>query len=397
MIDMAVDRFTAKKILRQLFDKPQIETVSVRESLGRVLAEDVRADFDFPDTVKSAVDGYAHVPGYASYILKGETGAGRKGPASISDNETVFVMTGATVPEGATAVARVEDCTDDGGVVAVPEMKAGENINNIGEECLKGALIAECGSRIEDCLYPVLFNLGRREVQVYKRQKIGIFVTGDEILEVEDGYSKGLVFNTNRYILESFFAKAGFDFEYFGHVKDRREEVAAAFEKMSEKYDIIISSGGISMGKYDFVKDVFRSFGYEVLFERTKIKPGSPLIAAKKNGCAFIGMPGYPAAFTTNLLFYILPALKNAHGYKNYEFPVIDAIMADDTRAKEGRFELNRARVFVEDGVFYAADGASQKTSHFNSFANVNGFILLDENTGSLKKGDRAKVLLINV
>ena len=268
-------------------------------------------------------------------------------------------------------------------------------MNNIGEECLAGTLVAEKGSVITDSLYPVLYCLGRRTVKVYRRPKIGIFVTGDEILEVEDDYVKGLVFNTNRYILESFFRKYSFDFEYYGHVKDNRADVAEAFEKMSEKYDIIISSGGISMGKYDYVKDVFRNFGYEILFDRTKIKPGSPLMLAKKSGCSFIGMPGYPAAFTTNLMFYVLPALKKAYGWKNAEFPVVDVIMKNKTRAKEGRFEINRAVIQVEDGVFYASDAGTQKTSHYNSFATVNGLLLLDENTGSLQKGDRVKALLI--
>ncbi len=217
------------------------------------------------------------------------------------------------------------------------------------------------GSVISDSVYPVLFYLGRREVEVYKRPKIGVFVTGDEILEVEDDFQKGLVFNTNRYILESFFNRFGFDYEYYGHVKDSREEVAAAFEEMSEKYDIIISSGGISMGKYDFVKDVFRNFDYEILFERTRIKPGSPLMLAKRSGCTFIGMPGYPAAFTTNLMFHVLPALRRAYGQADNEFKVVDAVLKTDTRAKEGRFELNRAIVEVEDGQIYVSDAGTQK------------------------------------
>jgi len=394
---MIADRHQAREILYSSFGTPETEKISVRESYGRVLAEDIKTDRDYPDTRKSAVDGYAHIPGHEKYSLKGETGAGRKGPKSIDGHETVFVMTGATVPEGALTVARVEDCHDEDGTVTIPEMSVGENINNIGEECSKGTLVASVGTVITDGVFPVLFYLGKAEIQVYKKPKIGIFVTGDEILEVEDDFQRGLVFNTNKYILESYFNRFGFDYEYYGHVKDNREDVARAFDEMSAKYDIIISSGGISMGKYDFVKDVFRSFDYEVLFERTRIKPGSPLMLAKKSGCIFIGMPGYPAAFTTNLLFYVLPALRKAYGHNDNEFKIVEAIMKNDTRAKEGRFELNRAVVEVDDGVFYASDAGTQKTSHFNSFASVNGLLLLDENTGSLKKGNKAKVLLIKI
>jgi len=391
---MIADRHQARKILYTNLEQSETETISVRDSFNRVLAEDIYTERDYPDTRKSAVDGYAHIPGRKTYICRGETGAGRKGPEKIEEGETVFVMTGATVPDGAVSVARVEDCTAESESVSIPETAEGENINLIGEECSAGTLSVPKGTQVCGSVYPVLFYMGRKEVKVFKRPKIGIFVTGDEILEVEDDYRIGMVFNTNRYILESYFRRFGFDYEYFGHVKDSREEVAAAFEKMSEKYDIIISSGGISMGKYDFVKDVFRNFDYEILFERTRIKPGSPLMFAKRKGCAFIGMPGYPAAFTTNLLFYVLPALRRAYGHSEPEFKTVNAVMKTDTRAKEGRFELNRAVLEVEDGVFYASDPGTQKTSHFNSFAKVNGLILLDENTGSLKTGDTAKILI---
>lgn len=394
---MIKNRFEAREILYSSFDKPETEMISVRESFGRILAEDIYTSTDLPDTRKSAVDGYAHIPGHERYILKGETGAGRKGPEKIDGNETVFVMTGATVPDGTLSVARVEDCTDENGTVTIPAMSEGENVNRIGEECPAGTLAAKAGTAVRDNLYPVLYYLGKSEVKVFKRPKIGIFVTGDEILEVEDGYRRGLVFNTNRYILESYFRRFGFDFEYFGHVRDSREEVAAAFEQMSEKYDIILSSGGISMGKYDYVKDVFRSFDYDILFERTRIKPGSPLMLAKKKGCVFLGMPGYPAALTTNLLFYVLPALRKAHGETDCEMKQVTVEMKTSSRAKEGRFELNRARLEVIDGKLYAFDTSTQKTSHFTSFGSVNSLLLLDENTGSLSEGDMATALVINI
>ncbi|ADD68609.1 molybdenum cofactor synthesis domain protein [Denitrovibrio acetiphilus DSM 12809] len=394
---MIADRHTAREMLYASLGKPETEKISVRESYGRVVAEELRTDRDYPDTRKSAVDGYAHIPGHDSYVLKGLTGAGRKGPESIDGKETVFVMTGATVPDGALCVARVEDCVGRDGVITIPDMSAGENINKVGEECYKGTVVATAGSVIHDGLFPVLFYLGKREIEVFRKPKIGIFVTGDEILEIEDDFKRGMVFNTNKYILESFFNRFGFDYEYYGHVKDNRDDVVRAFDEMSSKYDIIISSGGISMGKYDFVKDVFKTCDYEILFERTRIKPGSPLMLAKKSGCTFIGMPGYPAALTTNLLFYVLPALRKAYGEEDNEFKIVDVVMRTETRAKEGRFELNRAILDVEDGRFYASDAGTQKTSHYNSFASVNGLLLLDEKTGSLVKGDMAKALLVRV
>jgi len=392
---MRVTRQKAKEILYSIAIKPETESVSVRDSFMRVLAEDIHTERDYPDCRKSAVDGYAHIVGHKTYNPIGDTGAGRKGADVINGDETVFVMTGGNVPENAEAVARVEDAVIEGGRVHLPESKVGENINSIGEENFAGDLVASKGSVIKDGLFPVLFYLGKGSVQVYKKPKIGIFVTGDEILEAGDEYRKGFVYNTNRYILESMFNKHGFDYEYFGHVKDSKEEVAEAFEKMSGQYDIIISSGGISMGKYDYVKEVFSTCGYEILFSRTAIKPGSPLMAAKKDGGIFIGMPGYPAAFMTNLIFYIVPFLKKCYGYETFENDEIDVVMDGKTSSREGRFDINRAVVKAKNGMYYAADAGTQKTSHFNSFALVNALLLLDEETGTLKTGDRAKAIFL--
>lgn len=391
---MKVDRHRAKEILFSMLNTAGTETVSVTESFGRVLAEDISAPRDFPDRRKSAVDGYAHIIGHSEYRLIGETGAGRQGAESISGNETVFVMTGGNVPDGADAVARVEDCTETDGAVSIGVHKKGDNINNIAEENAKGDIIAEKGAVIRKGLYPVLYYIGKHEVEVYKRPKIGIFVTGDEILEVGDDYKEGFVYNTNKYILESFFRDAGFDFYYAGHVKDSKDDVEQAFKKMSEEFDIIISSGGISMGKYDYVKEVFTTCGYDVLFQRTMIKPGSPLMAAKKDGCFFIGMPGYPAAFLTNLIFYVLPALKKAYGYSSYENEPMNVVMGSATSSKEGRFDINRAVVRVENGILTAYDAGTQKTSHFNSFAGVNALLLLDEKTGKLKPGEMTRAII---
>ncbi|MGE4319749.1 MAG: molybdopterin molybdotransferase MoeA [Deferribacterales bacterium] len=391
---MKVDRFKAREILYSIMNTIGTEEVSVTDSFGRVLAEDITAPRDFPDCRKSAVDGYAHIIGSESYTLIGETGAGRKGAEKIIGGETVFVMTGGNVPEGADAVSRVEDCSAEGDVISVPDQKKGDNINSIAEENSAGDIIARKGAVIEKGLYPVLFYIGKHTVEVYKRPKIGIFVTGDEILEAGDEYQKGFVYNTNKYILESFFRGAHFDFHYAGHVKDSRDEVKEAFEKMSEEYDIIISSGGISMGKYDYVKEVFTTCGYEVLFQRTAIKPGSPLMTAVKDGCVFIGMPGYPAAFLTNLLFYVLPALKKAYGRSDHDIAPVEVVMGSDTPSREGRFDINRAVVRSENGKLTAYDAGTQKTSHFNSFAVVNALLLLDETKGSLKKGDSVKAVL---
>jgi len=389
-----ISRHEAKKILNDIALKPETEKISVRESKNRVLAEDIQTGRPFPDTRRSAVDGYALIPGHNMYMIAGEVGAGNRNCPFIAGNDAVFVMTGATVPDGAEAVVRIENCDVDGDILNISEVTAGESINNIGEECSDDYLAAEKGTLIDKCLYPVLYYLGRPEIKVYKKPKIGVFVSGDEILEIEDEYIPGMAYNTNRYILESFLENLPVDYEFYGNVKDKKKSVETAFAEMSEKYDIVISSGGISMGKYDFVKAVFRDCGYEVLFERTKIKPGSPLMTAKKDGTVFIGMPGYPAAFTTNMMLYLLPFLRKSCGVADFENRPVNVTMKTSTRSREGRFDLNRAIIRIEDGEYCAYDPGSQLTSHYINFASVNGLLMLDEETGTLNEGDKAQAIL---
>lgn len=392
-----VHRNEAEKIIHEHIKTPAVELIPTRESLGRVLAEDVFTPAAYPDTPKSAVDGYAFKHGRVEYLMMGDVAAGENSIKELGENEAAFIMTGGTIPKGADTVARIEDCEEGDKFVNIPaESSKGENINNVGEEAEAGTLFIKSGTRIVNNVYPALFYLGKSEIKVFKSPKVGFFTTGDEIREVEEGYKEGKVFNTNRYILESFLTAVGADWEYYGAVKDSFEDVDRAMNEMTEKYDIIISSGGVSMGKYDFVKKVFLEKEFDVHFSRTKLRPGSPLFFANRDEKLFFGMPGYPAAFTTNAVFYLMPALKKALGRTDWANIPKNVEFKTATRAKEGRFEINRVTVVNENGRLFAYDPGTQKTSHYASFAQVNALVMLDEETGSLNIGDRGKVLLLN-
>jgi molybdopterin molybdotransferase len=386
----------AKKILHELINTYGTEKISVRESWGRTLAEDISVPRDYPDVNKSAVDGYAFKAGRTQYKLTGEVAAGHSEDTAVSDDETIFVMTGGSVPKGADTVARVEDCADDFGIITVPAgIKAGDSVNLTGEEALKGQQVIAKGAVIDKGLYPVLFYLGKHEVEVYRKPRVAAFVTGDEILEVEESFSKGMVFDTNRRILESFLNTLGITPDFFGPIGDTEAEVANAFKEMCSGHDIIISSGGISMGKYDFVKKVFKEHDFELYIERTGIKPGSPLMVAKRDSKLFMGMPGYPAAFLTNFAFYAMPVFRQALGITDYENKIFKAVLSCDSKARTGRMDINRAKAYIENGRWFVRDASSQLTSHFINFANVNALILIDENTSTLKAGTEADTILL--
>lgn len=385
----------AAEIIFSLIKDYGTEEISVRDSFKRVLAEDIHSLRDYPDRRKSAIDGYAFRHGRKTYRIMGDIPAGDVEKLSVKEDEAYFVMTGGVVPDGADCVARIEDCTEDGDTVSVPEKaKPGELINSIGEECRSGDIVAQKGSVIDKTLYPVLFYQGLGTVKVYRQPKIGAFVTGDEILEAGDEYKPGMVYNTNRYILESALKELHLGYEMYGNVADTEGAVSKALQEMTEKYDVIFTSGGISMGKYDFVKKVFNEQGYNVHFQRTRVKPGSPLMIAEKSGKLFIGMPGYPAAFASNLYFYIIPALKKACGVTGYENMYVDMVLETPFKPRKGRTDISRAVVSVRDGKYFASD-PGQMTSHFNNFAAVNGFVIFDSETDRAEKGDIFKGIIL--
>jgi len=386
----------ALKILNDIPLNLQTERVAVNEAFNRVLAEDLYTDFPFPDCKKSAVDGYALVVwDNKKYRIKGESVPGNFKSAELQDGECIFVMTGGIVPDNADAVVRVEDVVEKKDQILLNRKpEKGANINLAGEEFAQNALFGEHGNLLDSLAYPALCYSGKNDVKVYKKPRIGVFVTGDEILEQGDDYKKGHVFNTNRYILLSLLKHLPADIEYLGRFDDNEKDIAEVIKK-SKNYDILVSSGGVSMGKYDFVKKILHEYDYEIIINKTAIKPGSPLMVARNENCTIFGMPGYPAAFATNLILYLLPFVRKSCGIKNFENNVIKGKLGTSMRSRINALYFNRAVVKIEDGEPVAYDPGSQKTSHFLNFFNVNGLVMMDENVGTLEKGSIVNILPI--
>jgi len=384
----------ALKILKDIPLNLQTVRVAVNEAFNRVLAEDLYTDFPFPDCKKSAVDGYALVMWDKNeYRIKGESVPGDLKSAKLQTGECIFVMTGGIVPDNADAVVRVEDVVEENGQIRLNRQpEKGVNINLAGEEFPEHALFAEHGRLLNDLAYPALCYSGKKDVKVYKKPKIGVFVTGDEILEPGNDYRKGHVFNTNRYILLSLLKHLPADIEYLGRFGDNEGDIAEVLEKSNE-YDILVSSGGVSMGKYDFVKKILHEYDYEIIINKTAIKPGSPLMVARNENCTIFGMPGYPAAFATNLILYLLPFVRKSCGIKKFENNIVKAKLGTPMRSRINALYFNRAVVKIEGGETVAYDPGSQKTSHFLNFFDVNGLVMMDENVGTLEKGSIVNII----
>jgi molybdopterin molybdotransferase len=385
----------ALKAILEAVPVPGAETVSIRKALGRVLAENLTVPRDFPDTRRSAVDGYAIRIGDGSEFKQvGVVAAGGLPDFTLGPGQCAAVMTGGTVPGGADCVAMVEDCEEKNGIVKVKaSLEPGGLINEPGVEARAGAPLARPGQRINRAVYPVLFYAGIAKVDVYRTPRIGILMTGDELREVEAGPAKGQVFNTNRYIVESFLDSVGLGCEFEARVPDEEKATRRAIEEMAEKCDFIVSSGGVSMGRFDYIKKIFHDSDLSLLVDKTAIKPGRPLMVAERRGKLFFGMPGYPAAFLTNAILYLVPALKKACGRTDFEHRPLDAELITPMPSRKGRLYLNRAILELAHGKWTARDPGAQKSSHFLNFAEVNGLALLPPSVGDVDTGAMVEAL----
>ena len=385
----------AKKTIIEAVPLPGTEKVPVRKALGRVLAEDISVPGNFPDVRLSAIDGYAVKIGAGTeFRMVDVVAAGEQSDSVLEPGQCVAVMTGGIVPDGCDCMVRVEDCEKDGDIIKVKiDMEPGALINEPGSESAAGAPLLTGGTRISRSVYPSLFYAGIPEVRVYVRPSVGILVSGDELREVEDGYEKGLVFNTNRYILESFLDALGLNCRHEMRVPDDEAATRRALDEMAGKCTFVVSSGGVSMGRYDYIKKVFLETDFSLLIQETAIKPGRPLMVAQRKANLFFGMPGYPSAFLTNALLYLIPALKKACGRTDYETRWLKARLATPIRSRKGRLYLNRAVLTLEDGEWIARDPGSQKTSHFLNFSHVNGLVSLPGDVDSPDAGDYVRAL----
>lgn len=385
----------ALKRILEAVPVPDTETISIRNALGRVLAENLTAPREFPDTRRSAVDGYAiRIGGGSEFKLVGVVAAGELPEFSLEQGQCAAVMTGGTVPDQADCVVMVEDCEETNGIVRVnASLEPGVLINETGVEARAGTPLIRSGLRISRAVYPVLFYTGIAEVDVYRTPKIGLLMTGDELREVEAGPVKGQVFNTNRYIIESFLNSIGLGCEFQTHVSDEETATRQTLEEVAEKCDFIISSGGVSMGRFDYIKKVFHDNDFSLLVDKTAIKPGRPLMVAERGGKLFFGMPGYSAAFLTNAILYLVPALKKACGRTDFEHRSLAVELTTPMASRKGRLYLNRAILELAKGKWTARDPGGQKSSHFLNFAEVNGLVLLPPDVGNLDIGGMVKAV----
>jgi len=374
--------------------QPNPEVVSLSEASGRVLAEPIASDRDYPALPRSVRDGFAvrsaDLPG--DLFVIGEVRAGEAFAGEVQPGQAVEIMTGAPVPRGADAVVMVEHCTVAGDHVQVPRTLAhGENVSARGSQARDEEVLLEPGARLGFAEVALLATVGRSSVSVYARPQVAILATGDEIVEVNETPLDYQIRNSNVESLAVQVRRAGGCPTILPIARDLYEPTRELAEH-GLRFDLLLLSGGVSAGKYDLVERALADLGAEFFFDRVLIMPGQPLVFGKARGKFFFGLPGNPASTMVTFELFARAAVEILGGEKEPRFALLWSRLSQDFRQKTGLTRFLPANL--------NADGSRisplpwQGSGDVPSLARANAFLVTEPDRESWAAGDWIRVLL---
>ncbi|HNH87902.1 MAG TPA: molybdopterin molybdotransferase MoeA [Thiobacillaceae bacterium] len=378
------------------------ETVPIRAALGRVLMRDVIAPFDVPAHDNSAMDGYAaraeDLTGAENRLaVVGTAYAGGAFSGVVGPGQAVRVMTGAVLPRGADSVVVQEVAKMDGEgesmrVILPAVQKPGQNVRRAGEDLAAGKPALPAGKRIGPAELGLMASLGFAEVTVRRRPRVAFFSTGDELASIGRPLAPGEVYDSNRYTLFGALTQLGVDILDMGVVRDDPAVMEKAFAEAAAQADAILTTGGVSVGEADFVKDIMARLG-EVRFWKIDIKPGRPMAFGRLGNAWLFGLPGNPVAVMVNFYQIVLDALVKLQGVDPLPpRPSFRVPSAAPIRKLSGRREFPRGVLFQEEGTWKVRLSGNQGSGVLRSMAEANCFIVLPEESGSVAAGDLVEV-----
>lgn len=381
------------------------EKVSILEALGRVCAEDILANRDIPPFDNSAMDGYAVRSediqnASSSHPVRLEViedlPAGFISKKKLEKGQAIRIMTGAPVPEEADAVVPVEDTKkEDRFALIFRATLQGEHIRKAGEDVKKGECVISAGDLIDPAEIGMLASLGRSFVAVYQRATVAILCTGEELVDVDGDLDGIKIVSSNSYSLAAQVKDCGAIPIQLGIARDRKEKIK---EKLLQglRADVLISSAGVSVGDYDFVKDVLSDLGVEIVFWKVAMKPGMPVVFGTIQGKPVFGLPGNPVSSMVSFEQFVRPSLLKMMGHRRLFRPVIDAILKEDIQKRPGRRHFIRAFVTFEKDQYFVVPTGAQGSGILKSMVKANGLMVIPEDREIVKAGERVKVQLLD-
>jgi molybdopterin molybdotransferase len=382
-----------------------LEKVHILDSLGRVIGENIYASRDIPPKDNSAMDGYA-VRAVDSLVANQgnplrlriieDIPAGSVPQKTIGKGEAARIMTGAPLPAGADAIIRMEDTTRDGEWVTISATyRVGHDVRMAGEDVKGGDAVIPKGEVLRPAEIGMMATLGRSFIYVYQRPVVAVISTGDELVDIDEEPSPWKIINSNGYSNMSQAADCGAIPLYIGIAKDRKEDLAAKFNA-ALRADVIVSSGGVSLGDYDFVKDVIAETGNKMHFWQVAMRPGKPLVYGRVHEKPFFGLPGNPVSSMVSFEQFVRPSLLKMMGHTNLFRRTIRVILEEDITKTQGLTHFIRACVAWQDGRYRIVTTGDQGSGILKSMVKANGLIVLPEDATAVKKGDEVTVQLID-
>jgi len=368
------------------------EDLPVREALGRTLQDDVSSRLDLPPFDKSAMDGYAVLPGdeHDEYTLLGTVAAGQVCDLTLESGALVKVMTGAPVPEGAGRVIMVEDTEERDGKVMVRRHNSATNICRKGEDVHSGDCIMSAGTVLGTLQIANLISCGVTDVRVNRALRVALLSTGDEIVDDPSLIRPGKIMNANGPLLESLAQKFGLEVTAEQSVPDRSDETLKAIRTGLDRADILIASGGVSVGDYDFVLDAVAQAGLTVHFARVATKPGKPTVFASTGSKVFFGLPGNPVSAYVTFHVFVLRAVARMTGADLYTREVELALARDFSRRKTERQEFIPARL-TPDGRLEPV--TYHGSAHLSALMSADGFFKVPVGVKMMNAGESVRFM----
>ncbi len=370
------------------------QKIAVHKALGYVLAETIYSPISMPPFRQSAMDGYAFI--YSErhqFDVIGISQAGDHSNIKLKENEAIRIFTGAFVPHNADTVVMQEHVmANENSILIAQKPELGANVRNKGEQINVEDVVFDANTLITPAAIGFLACLGITEITVYKKPKVAILVTGNELVQPGKKLSKGKIYESNSVMLKAALETIGIKKTKVYTVKDKLKATKKALKSILKKNDVVIISGGISVGDYDFVKEALLKNGVQELFYKINQRPGKPMFFGSKEDTLVFALPGNPASSLTNFYIYVYPALKNRMGFSSTHLPKIVRKLNSTIENTTGKTLFLKA-LYDETSVTIL-DG--QSSAMLNSFAIANGLVLVPHNIQSIKKEELVTILPID-
>ncbi|CDR27555.1 molybdopterin molybdotransferase MoeA [Staphylococcus schweitzeri] len=392
-----------QRIVKQQSTMPS-QKVSLENSLGHILAEDIVATYDIPRFDKSPYDGFA-IRSVDSQGASGQhriefevidhIGAGSVSNKVVGEHEAVRIMTGAQIPEGADAVVMFEQTIELGDTFSIRKpFTKNENISLKGEETTTGDIVLKKGQVINPGAIAVLATYGYTEVQVIKQPSVAVIATGSELLDVSDPLENGKIRNSNGPMIHSLAEKLGLEVGIYKTQKDDLESGIQIVKEAMSNHDIVITTGGVSVGDFDYLPEIYKAVNAEVLFNKVAMRPGSVTTVAFANGKYLFGLSGNPSACFTGFELFVKPAVKHMCGALEVFPQVIKATLMEDFSKANPFTRFIRAKASLTSAGATVVPSGFNKSGAVIAIAHANCMIMLPSGTRGFKAGHTVDVIL---